>query len=112
MNKKKPFQSISQAETFRLAGHIMVPFKLLVFFLILSLTKTHDLEEKQENEEFGIDETAKEDEKEFETKAHHTTGSFYYVLKNQPQTRRTNFVPPQAARPIWRPSKYQRARFF
>ena len=72
------------------------------------MTKSHDLEDKEENkEEFGIDDTEKVDEKEFETKAHHTTGSFYYVLKNQPQTRRTNFVPPQAARPIWRPSEYK-----
>merc|ERR1712018_77200 len=95
----------SQAETFRLAGrgHIMVPFKLLVFLLILSFTNGHDLEDKQEEEEFGIDDT-QIDDKEFETKAHHTTGSFYYVLKNPPQTRRTNFVPPQQpARPIWRP---------
>ena len=83
--------------------------KLLVLFLILpTLIYTINVEDDSSQEEqFGIADTKKDSDKEFETKAHHTTGSFYYVLnKNQPQTRRNDFVHPSPnTRPVWRPCK-------
>ena len=83
--------------------------KLLVLFLILpTLIYTINAEDDSSHEEqFGIADTQKDTDKEFETKAHHTTGSFYYVLnKSQPQTRRNDFVQPSPnTRPVWRPCK-------
>ena len=80
--------------------------KLILFFILPALI--YGIEEDDSKEEqFAIDDTQKDSDPEFETKAHHTTGSFYYVLnKSQPQTRRNDFVPAAPnTRPVWRPCK-------
>ena len=83
--------------------------KLLVLFLILPtlIYTINAKDDSSQEEEFGIADTQKNSDKEFETKAHHTTGSFYYVLnKSQPQTRRNDLVPASPnTRPVWRPCK-------
>ena len=80
--------------------------KLILFFILPALIYGIE-EDGSKEEQFAIDDTKKDSDPEFETKAHHTTGSFYYVLnKSQPQTRRNDFVPAAPnTRPVWRPCK-------